>query len=255
VARSRRPVTSAARTGRPVTGRARAERVEALLARESLDTSRLSYDFDGHHVGLVAAGHDAQGVVEDRVGGTDGSLLLMEARGGVVWAWMGKRQPFDPAEVEALASGRTATDLRLAIGEPAQGLAGWRLTHHQARAALAVAECGGPPVVRYSEVAMLTAAVRDELLATSLCRLYLDPLADGRDGGEELRRTLRAYFDADRNVSVAGDAIGVTRQAVARRLRAVEKRLGRSIAACGADLEVALRLDALEAAPTRRPAP
>jgi hypothetical protein len=254
VASRRNPGTSAKATGRAAAGQGQTGRVEALLAGESLDTSRLSYDFDANHIALVAVGRDAHGVIEDRVGSSGLSRLLVEARGGVVWAWIGKREAFAPAEVESLTD-RTTADLRLATGEPGHGLAGWRLTHHQARAALAVALWGGEAVVRYADVALLSAVIRDEVLATSLRRLYLEPLDGSRGGGDELCRTLRAYFAADRNVSLAGDAIGVSRQAVARRLRAVEERLGRSIASCAPDLELALRLEALESAPTPLSAP
>jgi DNA-binding PucR family transcriptional regulator len=133
----------------------------------------------------------------------------------------------------------------VAIGEPGQGLAGWRLSHHQARAALAVAFRAESPVVRYADVAMLATVLKDELLMSSLQTLYLEPLDGGRDGGEELRQTVRAYFAADRNVSAAAASVGVTRQAVARRLRSAEERLGRPIATWGADLEIALRYEAL----------
>lgn len=254
MARSRRHVTSAALVSSSVFGHGRAERVEALLAGESIDTSRVSYDFDANHVALVAAGEHGLVAIEERANASGLQHLLVQGR-GVAWGWLGRRDGFAQAELEMLVSGGQSADLRLAIGEPAPGLAGWRLTHHQARAALAVASRADEPVVRYADVALLSAVVRDDVLASSLRRLYLEPLDDGRGGGEDLRQTLRAYFEADRNVSVAATAIGVTRQAVARRLRAVEERLGRSIASCGADLEVALRLDALEAAPMRRPAP
>ena len=204
-------------------------------------------------MGLVAVGPDARSVVEDRARSTGLPYLVLNAR-GTVWAWIAKRDALEPGEVEALAD-RTAADLRLAVGEPGHGIAGWRLTHDQARAALAVALWGGEAVVRYVDVALLTAVVRDEVLATSLRQLYLEPLDSGRGGGDELRRTVRAYFAAGRSVSGAGHAIGVSRQAVARRLRAVEEKLGRSIASCGTDLELALRLEALESASTLLSAP
>jgi PucR C-terminal helix-turn-helix domain/GGDEF-like domain len=245
------PATSAALDGRSAAGRRRAKRVEALLAGESLDTSRLSYDFDADHVALVAAGAGATEEIGERLAGATGlESLVVEVGGRVTWGWLGRRDGFGRDDLADFASPIADTGLRVAIGEPAQALAGWRLSHHQARSALSVALRGDEPVVRYSDVALLASAMRDELLATSLCRLYLEPLADGRDGGEELRRTLRAYFAADRNVSAAGEEIGVTRQAVARRLRTVEERLGRSIASCGSDLELALRLAALEPAST-----
>jgi hypothetical protein len=250
-----RPGTSAALAGRASAGGGRFERVEELLAGDLLDTSRLAYDFDVDHVALIGVGSGAEKAV-DGLSGTTVPSRLVVGDGDTVWCWLGSRDGFDAAALEALTSSagtgnsaRRATNLRLAIGEPAHGLAGWRLSHHQARAAMAVALRGDQTVVRYADVALLASLVRDELLATSLSRLYLEPLEDGRDGGEELRRTLRAYFDADRNVSEAGSAIGVTRQAVARRVRAAEERIGRPLSTCGAELDLALRFDALEPTP------
>ena len=246
MARSRRsPSAGTAPAGRAI-GRDPAGRVEALLAEESIDTSRLSYDFDAHHVALVVAGPGATREIDERAKAVDLPSLAVEAPGGTAWGWLGKRDGIEQSEIEVLMSPVGDDGLRLALGEPAQGLVGWRLTHRQARAALAVAERSGETVVRYADVVLLASLVRDELLATSLRRIYLEPLDGGRDGGAELRQTLRAYFAADCNVSVAGAAIGVTRQAVARRLRLAEEMLGRSIASCGPDLEVALRFEALE---------
>lgn len=252
MARSRRsPGTSAPVEARPAAGRGRAERVEKLLAGELLDTARLSYDFEVHHVAVVAVGSGAPEAIDDLTMGLH--RLVVQADDGVVWGWFGKRDGFDHAELEALASTDRSGDLRLAIGEPAYGLAGWRLSHHQAEAALSIAMRGNDTVVRYADVALLASIVKDDLLVTSLLRLYIEPLGGERDGGEALRQTLRAYFAAGRNVSLAGEAIGVTRQAVARRLRATEERLGRSIAACGVELEVALRYEALEPTPLSVP--
>jgi len=253
VARSRH-ATSAAVAGRSA-GEGRAERVEKLLAGELLDTSRIAYDFDVQNLALVAVGSDAEEAIGDRFRPLGIPSLIVRSEGGAVWGWLGKTEGFEHAELEALVSSTRGADVRLAIGEPAAGLAGWRLTHHQAKAALSVALRGPETAVRYSRVALLATVVRDELLASSLRQLYLEPLEIERDGGEELRQTLRAYFDADRNVSLAGDVIGVSRQAVARRLRAVEERLGRPIASCGPDLELALRLEALESAAAPLSAP
>ena len=254
MARSRSPGTSAPLIDRAAAaGGGRAERVEALLAGETLDTSRVSYDFETDHVALICAGVDAEGAIVDRLAVTALPHLMVRAEGGLIWAWFGSRDGFHEEALAAMAVSTKADDVRLAIGEPAHGLAGWRLTHHQARAALAVALRGDRQVVRYGDVQLLASAVRDDLLATSLHRLYLEPLEGGRDDGEELRRTLRAYFDANRSVSEAGAAIGVTRQAVARRLRLAEQKLGRPLRSCGAELETALRFDALEATPLSVP--
>jgi DNA-binding PucR family transcriptional regulator len=173
--------------------------------------------------------------------------LLVEAAEGALWGWLGGGgEESDTESLKELLCRRWPRGSFVALGEPGTGPGGWRLTHRQARAALAVARRGDQPVVRYGDVALLASILRDDLLATSLWRLYLMPLEDEPDGGEELRRTLRAYFAAGRNASRAAAELGVTRQAVMRRVRAAEEKIGRSIDSFGAELEVALRFDALE---------
>ena len=134
---------------------------------------------------------------------------------------------------------------RVGIGGPAQGHPGWRLTHEQAKAALLVATRGGQQVVRYPDVALLAAALKDELLAASLRSLYLDPLGADGGAGEVLRTTLRAYLDADRNVSSTAAAVGVSRNTVSNRLRVIESRIGHLRPAISGDLTLALQLDNL----------
>src|SRR5262249_38128774 len=145
-----------------------------------------------------------------------------------LWAWLGGRRPLDPEETQCLIASRWPAGFFLAAGEPGSGIGGWRLPHRQARAGLPVAVRGAGPRVRDAHVALLSSVPQDELLSTSLREIYLKPL-EGPRGAEVLRETLRAYFAANGNVSSAAAALGVSRQAVTRRLRAVEVRLGRSL--------------------------
>ena len=87
--------------------------------------------------------------------------------------------------------------------------------------------------------------MQDELLASSLRKLYLEPLEAERDGGEVARETLRAYFAADRNVSSAAAILDVERRTVSNRLRSIEQRLGRQLSSCAVELSIALRLEQL----------
>jgi DNA-binding PucR family transcriptional regulator len=129
------------------------------------------------------------------------------------------------------------------VGEPGEGLSGWRLSHRQAKAALPIAERRGQPVLRYGDVALLAAILRDDLVATSLHQLYLEPLERARDGGEVARETLRAYFAAERNISSTAAVLGVDRRTVTNRIRAIESLFGRPLKDFATELETALQLD------------
>jgi len=234
----------------------RAERVERLLAGELLDTSELLYDFEGFHLGAVASGQGAADALGELAISLGSRQLLVRRSESTAWAWWGSRHPVSPKELEKHLAAAWPPGVRLALGEPGEGLAGWRLSHRQAKAALPVALRGAEPLVRYSDVALLACVLQDDLLATSLGELYLAPLERDRDGGETARRTLCAYFAANCNVSSAAAALGVNRHTVASRLRAIEDRLGRRLDACASELEVALRLHDLgdRGPANRRPA-
>jgi PucR C-terminal helix-turn-helix domain/GGDEF-like domain len=227
--------------------RRRAERIERLLAGERLDTTELFYDFETRHIGIVVSGQGALRALTDLAKSLDARLLAVRTEVGDTWAWLGSPRSLDPGRLERLAWERLPPCLTLAIGEPGKGIPGWRLSHHQARAALSVAKRSGERVVRYAHVALLASLLGDDLLATSLRRLYLDPLDVGRERGAMLRQTLRAYFAAERNVSSTAMNMKVDRKTVTSRLRKVERRLGCPIATCAAELETALRLHALTA--------
>jgi len=221
----------------------RAERVRGLLAGELIDTSELQYDFEAHHLGLIVAGPGAGEAIHELSRTLDRRLLWVRRDEGALWAWLGGRVAPDPEELERIVSASRQDELTLAIGEPAEGLAGWRLTHRQAQATLPIALRGSQACTRYGEVALLASMLQDDLLVASLRQLYLRPLEEERDGGELARETLRAYFAADRNVSSAAATLGVNRHTVANRLRVIEQRLGRLLNTCTAEMEAALHLD------------
>lgn len=227
-------------------GRRRIERIERLLAGEPVDASDLGYELECNHLGLVATGPNAEQQAVEIAGALEARSLSIPRDQGAIWAWLGSRQPLDPERVRRAVTEAFTPGHAVAIGEPAEGLAGWRLSHRQAAVAIAVAQCGEKKVVRYREVALLASAFQDELLAGSLRRLYLDPLGGERDGGKMLRQTLRAYFQAGQNVSSTAAALSVNRGTVAKRLRVTEERIGTPLASCAVALSIALRLDELQ---------
>jgi PucR C-terminal helix-turn-helix domain/GGDEF-like domain len=225
-------------------GERRRECVKRLLAGELVEQGELGYEIDAEHLGLMAKGDRAKELLREVAARLDRQLLAVRREEEPIWAaWLGGRRPM-PVEDAIAAFGGIPSDgtVLIAVGEPAIGLEGWRFSHAQAKAALPLVDRHGP-VVRFLDVALEAAIRRDDLIATSLRRRYLEPLEESRDEGELARRTLRAYFAAERNVSSTAAALGVDRRTVRNRLAAVEELLGSSLNGSAADIEIALRLD------------
>jgi PucR C-terminal helix-turn-helix domain/GGDEF-like domain len=221
---------------------------EELLAGVPVDNSELApgFDFDSSHIAVIAAGGGAVGTVGRLTEAVDRRLMQVRRSEDSVWAWFAGKARIESAELQLAAAERMPVDGCLALGEPATGLAGWRLSHRQAAAALRVGLHRGDRVVRYGEVLTEASLLHDPVRASSLRERYLIPLQDAPDGGEKSRRTLHAYFSRERNTEAAARALGIARQTVAQHLKVVEGRLGIDLRACAHDLEAALALDRLD---------
>lgn len=230
-----RPRSSAAR---------RAERVKDLLAGKPLDTAELGYELNAWHLAAMASGPDVTEALRGLAVSLDRSLLVVQP-GESTWAWLGGRSRLSARETLHRAKGCLSAEISLALGEPGHGVEGWRLSHRQAKAAMPVAEHGQERQVRYADVALLSSALRDELLADSLCSIYLTPLEGERDGGTTLKKTLAAYFNMGQNASSAAAVLGVSRNTVSIRLRSIAEKIGRPVDACAAEIDTALRLQEL----------
>lgn len=233
-------------SARPPTARGmQAERVRRLLAGELLDPSVLGYDLGRWHVGLVSRGPESDEAFVSLAIELDAMRLIVPADDGRLWVWLGFRQRPDPRRTDEALSASLPEGSAIGIGEPGLGRAGWRLTHDQAQAALTVALRGPARGARYADIASLASALRDELFCVSLRSLYLEPLGEG-DDGLVLRETLRAYLDAERNVTSAAAALGVSRNTVTNRLRAIESRIGHLHPSRVGELALVLQLERLE---------
>lgn len=222
----------------------RRETVKALLAGELVDYSELGYDLDAHHLAVMAQGEGAAELMRGIAERLDRRLLAVQREEEPILAcWLGGMRPLAAADAVAALAAAAPERVFITVGEPGEGLPGWRFSHHQAKAALPIAVRRREAVLRYADVAVLASIARDDLLATSLRRLYLEPLERSRDGGRAARETLRAYFEAERNISSTAAALGVDRRTVRNRLRGIEELLGRQLTGSLADLEIALRLD------------
>jgi hypothetical protein len=224
------------------TDRRRVEQVKMLLAGEPGDALQLGYDLEGWHLGLVASGTGSTDALRQLAAALDRRLLIVRPGGCEAWAWLGGHRRIAPEAVVEQAIVDARFEFTLAVGEPGRGVSGWRLSHRQAKAALPVALRERTRAVVYSEVALLASVLGDEVLTSSLTERYLTPLEAERDGGAVLRETLRAYFATGRNGASSAAALGISRQTVNVRLHTVEERIGRSLEACAAEVETALRL-------------
>jgi hypothetical protein len=217
--------------------------VKALLAGELVDHSELEYDLEGHHLALMAKGEGAPEVMGALAERLDRRLLAVCREEEPVWAcWLGGRHPVESGIAIRALESIPLERVFVTIGEPGEGLAGWRLSHRQAKAALPIAERRAEASLRYADVILSVSILRDDLVAASLRQLYLDPLEATRDGGSVARETLRAYFAAERNVSSTAAALGVNRRTVTNRIRAIEDLYGRPLGEFATELEIALRL-------------
>jgi len=228
----------------PPSGEARRHALlRRLLAGEPVDSTELGYEFDAHHLAIVASGATAAQALATFGGQLDRRLLLVAPDEYSAWAWLGGRRRFEEGDIDFLASVEWPDRVDVGCGHPGHGLGGWRLSHRQATAALLVAQRVPERLVHYADVALLASALHDDLLLASLDQLYLSPLSAERDRGRTAKDTLRAYFAAAGNASSAAAALGVNRRTVASRLAAIEECLGRPLDDAAAEIETALRLD------------
>jgi hypothetical protein len=228
----------------------RAELVQELLAGRPIEAAELGYELNAWHLGLVATGASAAQLIKALAVRLDRELLSVMHSEGLVWAWLGGPDRPATADIDGALSSSRYPKASLAFGEPAEGPDGWRMTHQQALAALLVARRAPQRLTRYADVALPALALQVEVMARSLIDTYLVPLDSPPNGASVLRETLRVYLTVERSISSTAAALTVSRNTVEKRLRTIEKRLGRHLPTCLAELEVALRLEALGVTPS-----
>lgn len=221
------------------------ECVQGLLVGGSEAYTDLEgYRLDACHVGLVATGNRATLECRRLAESLGCDLLALPRAEEGVWGWFGSPHRIDLARLEELVAAKGS--LSIAVGESHEGLEGWRLTHREAQAAVAVAALEPPGLTRYSNVALVADALQNEATGKSLLHRYVQPWR-GHQDGERLRETVRTYFDLDCNAASAASALGVDRHTVQRRLRRVEEAVGEPLLPRRTELDVALRLEHLTA--------
>jgi DNA-binding PucR family transcriptional regulator len=146
------------------------------------------------------------------------------------------------AEIESFVRQAAIPDAAYAIGEPALGLNGWRLSHGLAQDARRVAIIAPEIVTTYAGVGVLAPWALDRSRALAFIDVHLGPLTADRDGGASARETLREIFKAGHQIAAAASALNVHRGTLSTRLTRIERALGFSVHTRQAELEIALRL-------------
>jgi GGDEF-like domain len=227
----------------------RLEIVKRLLRCDPVapaELTELDYELDGSwHLGLIAIGENADDALRELSICLGHKQLRVSCDDETVWAWIGGPHRLAITDIERLLSTTSFAAVSLAVGEPARGIEGWRQTHRSAQLAHLVARCRRHGLTRYLDVALEATLLQDEALADVLIEGYLSPLDDENGGGLALRRTLRAIFDAEHNVSSAASILKVDRRTVHRWLGEIEQRLGYRLHEHQAEIEIALRLEKL----------
>lgn len=153
--------------------------------------------------------------------------LTVVAAATTLWVWLpvaGRPRPEELAEVL-----RRAPEVRVAVGNPAQGVEGFRRSHQDAvEVRRLVARLGAPAqLVTFDEVQLAALVTRDEARADELVAAVLGDLATAP---EDLRETVRTYLAVLGNASAAAGRLFTHRNTVLRRLSRADELLPRPLA-------------------------
>jgi DNA-binding PucR family transcriptional regulator len=235
---------------------ARTARITALLASSEADLAEvektLNYRLDQSHIGLVVwsttktPGGDRLAVVEraiSRLGQDAGSPrapLTVVRDETTVWAWL-PRANVTPVALAAPDD----ESVRVAVGEPAAGVEGFRRTHKQARQAQLVALSADAdaqrPVTAWTDVGALALMCADRAALGEWVRETLGGLAAEDESTTRLRETLSTFLATGGSHTAAAQLLHMHKNTVQYRVRKAEEALGRPLSARRRDVELALQ--------------
>lgn len=237
----------------------RTETINAILAGDPVDpeaaSRRLGYELGRHHLALVAWRAEAPGEPE-RFGELDDAIRDLTASIGAGKplvnpvgalrsnAWIGSDTPIDAGALDLVRIDAGA-GIRVAAGDPGDGLAGFRRSHEEAVAARRVALLGDLPpgaVLRYPKIAFAATASGDLAETWRFVQRQVGVLAAEDQTSVRLLDTLRAYLGAGCSAGRAATQLEIHENTVRYRVRQCEDRLGRTIGPEDFDLHAALVL-------------
>jgi hypothetical protein len=235
----------------------RAARVRALLAGEQLDLgateSSLNYRLRQRHLGLVMwtrepTGGNEELLVLERVAVRlaellgHGRALFVPCDESGAWTWfpLVADRRVTVAELTAAAGD---PNVRVAFGDPADGVEGFRRTHHEAIRAQAVALAAGSAgaeVTAFADIRPI-ALMASDLEATRAWVLdTLGALAIDDEQHARLRTTLRVFLSTGGSYTATAERLTMHKNTIHYRVGRAEEIRGRPIQSDRLDVELAL---------------
>jgi hypothetical protein len=237
----------------------RAARVRVLLSDDNADVdaseAALGYRLRRTHLGMVAwhAENSSSGSALAELEALAGTLatgagkpLFVPCDESNAWVWL----PVPDATVagEQFAQrARAASErgVRIAFGEPAHGVTGFRRTHRQALQVQALGEAAGPHaerVMAFGQVGSLALMASDLESAKAWVRDTLGRLAVDDETHSRLRETLLVFLSTGGSYTAAAARLGMHKNSVQYRVRKAEEALVRPVADNRLEVELALTL-------------
>lgn len=240
------------------------ETIDTILAGQPIDsevaTRRLRYEVRRVHIAAIAwldfheEGCNSQAILESAI--RDIAAMIGDQRPLVhslgilsVAAWISSHSDVPSTVLDELRF-RTAAapGVRVAIGEPARGIAGFRASHFEALEAQRIARLAGRSVgsvTRYANIVLRALVTVDIAQARAFVQRELGRLGATDETTRRLAATLRAYLDENCSRGRTARRLHVHENTVAYRIRQAQELLGRPLERRNLELRVALTLSDL----------
>jgi DNA-binding PucR family transcriptional regulator len=241
----------------------RAVRVrDVLAAHNPIDvdaaTTAIRYPLHWHHLAVVMwypdTGAEADEIARlqrfvrelGQATGAAAAPLFVAADRTCAWGWLPYRTATPAAEAQARRFAAAKGDApNIAIGTMRAGMAGFRLSHHEAEGARRVALIAGPAeptLICASDPGLSVAALLggDVTDTRAWVAATLGKLAADTDNDARLRETLRVFLSCGCSYKQAAEELNLHFNTVKYRVGRAVARRGREIAADRLEVELAL---------------
>lgn len=237
----------------------RAARVRDVLSGDGADLdsaeAALGYRLRGKHLAAIVwqrVGGVAPGSIESMTSALGetlplaGTPLVVPADERCSWVWFPLTEPVLPEEdhVRRVLE-KTEPAMRLVLGDPAEGIDGFRGSHRQAARVYALAEAAGQHAERcltFHDVGALALMAADLPATRSWVADTLGALATDDEQHERLRETLLVFLATGSSYTAAAAKLTMHKNSVQYRVRKAEETLGRSVTDNRLEVELALKL-------------